>query len=282
MSCSASIKFYLNLFYALGLSSHEPSIISRFVSICKFSKFIQAIICALTSILALNILNFNAYLNEYTTTESIILHTYFFCDIIRTTVVLLQCLMYKSANNAIIENLDSASLYFAQQLQHLICYRAFRRSFNFRILIIIGASTLYIILFFVRLQAGDSTITRANLFTKFLQFMTAFCYTHHIFYIDLLSFHLAQLNMVIEREIPCSINVCRLTNKDRIKKQIKSYKFIHFRLYLISQRMNKCFGYSLVAVLLHASSDLIYSSFWIFQMINKSRGILFLWSKLTN
>lgn len=234
------------------------------------------------SAVSLYVLNFkpDTLDHHYSTTENIILHTFFICDSVRSVVALLQCLLFSNEISTIIAMFDRLDAYFVQYFQHRICYRQFKHSIRWRTLTVVGVCLLYILQFLLRLQLGDHTTSRVNLHSKFLQFVTALCYLHHIFYIELLSFHLAQLNLVIVRDASAYADRAHHASAfQRICNHLKSYKTVHFRFYTIALRMNKYFGLSLIAVLLHAFSDLIYSAFWAFQAIHGSSGSWALWSK---
>lgn len=282
MDFKSSTKFYLTLFFMLGISSYQPN--QRYspplMFICKMFKFALAAICEIAGIFSLCLLNRAGAVRQHSQTEIILINMYLVCDLLRALFILLQCLIFKKSLNEITDLLHSLEIYFATQLDHRILYRKFTRRFTFKLILILGFCSLYLFSFYMRWMVGDR-LSQASTILKMLQVMTAFCYLHIVFYIDILSFYFKQLNLVVHRDMLFVSNgiVVESLNQSVVKQRLQCYKVVHFRLWMVSQRVNRYFGYGLIAILMHAFTDLVYSALWIFQNLHTELNFRIIWSK---
>lgn len=274
MSFITTTRFYFNLFYILGLSSYCPRSSSTFLSLFEYAKYVQAAICFCGATSCMLILHSDEGRLAYTNTEICILTLYALCEFIRIVVVLFQAIAFAPHLTEVVRMLREQEVIFAQHLHHRLNYRKFVEKLHQRMLGTIGLMIVYISLFFLRMRIGDQSITRMNVVSKYLQLTTAACAAHVLFYVELLNFCLAELNMAIQR----SSFESRSSVQD-IKDRLLTFKTVHFRLYLVRQKINRFFGYSILALLLHAFTELLYSAFWLFDTIESKRGLLALWSK---
>lgn len=113
------------------------------------------------------------------------------------------------------------------------------------------------------------------------------------FNIDLLNFYVTELSLVIQKEAVLRFTASSFvgfesksehSNKNLIRHQLKFYKIIsiYFRLWTVNQRINKYFGYSLMAIILHEGVGLVYIGLWAFQQIYSLKDYnLEFWSRLS-
>lgn len=270
MSLISHIHSHLNLFYVIGLSPYNPNThgSSSSFHLAAMSKYLQFLVCECCGIWSLYTLNVYEAINVLTLTETIIVNLYLVCDIIRAAFILMQCLIYRHAMNEMMAIFINLELFFAHHLGHRICYRAFGQRYRRRVWAVLCICSLYIASYSIRAFLNNDISYAASLF-KVQQFMTAFCYLHAIFYIDLLSYHLMQLNTVIENDMVTLDKMDGAMNQTRrrahIQQRLKCYKIVHFRLWMATRRINEFFGYGLMAILLHTFADLVYVAFWMFE-----------------
>lgn len=284
MCLESSTKFTLSIFFAIGLSpfrfnsNHDDSRSSIWSKVPQFAQATASFAIAMTM---LYMTNTRRPSNEITTAENFTVNLYFIGEFARAGFVLMQCVLYADLLIEIMAIFKGLEIYFVKNLQHRIFYGKFMRQYRHRISIIFGFFMVYITSFSMRIILQDH-ITFIGMALKLLQLMTAMTYSYIIFYVELLSFYLSELNVVIKNDtFKYSNNVamcCDAKYRAQIKDRLKSYKIVHFRLWLISQRMNRYFGYSIIAIILHAFTDSVYSALWTFQQYRKFGGLA-IWSE---
>lgn len=282
MKLMESMKFFLNLFYVLGFSPYHRRNESSPISIIGLTFIsIQAIICELLAIWAFYILTYNGFLVMNSRIDTLIVSMYVLTDMIRSAFILMQNLRYKNDIPEIIRIFLDLELYFEEYFQHRICYQKFKQKYIYKAVLVIGVALSYIASFFVRLCIGD-LIGIPGYMIKILQLMTAISYCHILLYIEMLNFHLKQLNLVILRDtlqLSNEIWPSSSVMQAEILGRLKSYKFVHFRLWMVKQKINNYFGYSIMAILMHTFTDSMYSFFWSFEQFYSSKAIAWsMWS----
>lgn len=276
MDFKTHLKLYLNIFYFLGLSPYRADIPEAgLIKILRCCKFVQFLTCEAHSIFALILLaNFQA------TAESTIISVYLVCDMMRAIFVLVQCICYKLHIAEIIDKIHDIDEYFLRQLEHRISYKKFKQKYNLKVFAILGIAIIYLLGYVAR-YFFNHRATLAVTMIKYLQLMTAFTYLHNIFYIDVLSFHLNELNSVIRKCILNNSNIVMVGPSDaaNILKKLTYFKTIHFQIWELAQMINTYFGWSAITILLHAFSDLIYSAYWVFKELETDDETFTIWSK---
>lgn len=262
------------------MSPIEPKCLNKKYILSKVFIFVQALICTSIGIHSLYILNGFGVLPQHTKTETILISLFLLCDLMRTTFIFIQSLIFRPHMIEILHILHNLESYFVRNLQHRICHKKFSESIRLKMTVIISVCCTYILSFLLRWFLRDDLNTAAFLF-KLLQLMTAVSYVHAIFFIDLLSYYFVQFILVVHRDMMNwnGFTISCPVVKRNIRHRLKCYKFLHYRLWLANQRMNKYFGYSLIGILLHAFTDLIYVPVWTFQYIYAGVEILKIWSK---
>lgn len=279
MDFKQSARIYLYLFYCIGLSPYRPSNSSK-IKYFKCSKYIQAVICDVFSLVSLISMNEGDVLPQQRAAETIIINIYLLCDMARATFILMQCFFFHDLLMEIACYFQEVDKCFIKDLQHRIPYITFRREYRMKFTICMIVVVCYILGFLGRIVVGQYA-SLASHFTKLLQVMTTFTYLHIILYVQALSFHMNQLNVVIQRDTILNKNIASddILARMQLCHRLKAFKFIHFRLWAISQRIGHYFGYVMIALFLHAFSDTIYSAFWLYTIIKKAQPLTNLWSK---
>ena len=162
--------------------------------------------------------------------------------------------------------------YYALHLNHQILYTKFTNQFFRKIIIIISGFMPYFIIFLY--ESLIYPLLPIGIQIKALQIMTSATYLHIIFYVDVLSFYLSELSIVIERdmyEVQEKNSIWIISPKSHsniyIQENLKCYKTVHFQLWEVAQHINSFFGWSMVAILLHGFVDFVYTSYWLIQQL---------------
>lgn len=262
MDLRTSTSFYLKLFYYLGLSPYHPEEQRGLhAKLAACIKFIQAAIFITAGILSVYYLNAHDVL---TNTEKIIINFLVSCDLIRTICNLLQCLCFKQHLIEAMNILDYLDLYFASQLRHRIQYQSFIKGFGWKFAAMLICFILFLATFAMRWALNESLST-ASCIQKGMQLMAMINYSHIIFYIAALSFHMKQLNLVVESDLRSCHDLSNPSTLILLQDRLKAFKNVHFRLWMTLQRINRFFGISLAPTVLYSFTAIIYSVYWIFQ-----------------
>lgn len=283
MDYRSSTRIYLNFFYILGYSSYEADAKYGSMKHLKISKYILAIVLMIFGIISLITMNALGDIPQgQRVAETIIINVFILCDIARAAFVLMQCLIF---NHLLIETNNtfiSLELYFAKYLKHPITYSTFSKQYRRRMMTCMSFAIFYVTSYFFRCALGHNS-SIAGYLTKLMQLETAITFVHVIFYVNALHFNMQQLNLVIQRDtIVCKTvygGKKKRMNYKEIRNRLKHYKTIHFNFYAISQKISRYFGYSLIAICMHAFTDPIYSIFWIYQLIKVDAPLYQTWSK---
>lgn len=281
MDFDRSMQSYLNFFYYIGLTSYRPQATSR--NCHKFfawTKYAQLLMCHTLSIFALISMNEGDMLPHQRTTQTIIINLFILCDMARSTSIFLQMFYFANTLTEIIGIFRSVDKCLKEQVKYRIPYRVFQREYRRTFLISTFVVALYILGFVGRVLGGIYA-SLASHFTKVLQVMTACTYLHIILYVQGQSFHIRQLNAVVRRDMVLFQGTVSmpLAMKLQLRHRLKIYKFVHFRLWTVSKRISEYFGYSMIALFLHAFSDVIYCAFWAYQIVKVPEPLYNIWSE---
>lgn len=254
MEFKAAVRLFLSFFYFIGISSYYPAPKSKITLFCQISKYLQAVLAAYCGISLLVVMNKNGILPQFTTAETMILNIFAACALLRSAFVLMQCHLFAHKMAEVIKIVEELETFFLHCLDHRICYKNFIKMYQRKVFFIAFFLLIHITAQTWRLlnQTASNTSTRFVL----LHIMTTLNYLHSIFFIELISFHLMQLNSVIVSDVG------GIPPKRSIRSRLKCYKIVHFRVWMANQRINRFFGYNWIAILFHAFSNVVYSVFW--------------------
>lgn len=267
MDFASNTKTYFSVFYILGLSPYRP--LGKLRDNCYLSNiftFLHGLFVtslALSCIVLLCIGATSVVLLN--TMESLVINIGSVCEILRGLFVVLQCLTQKRLIFDVISMIRKLETYFIIHLKHRLPYDSFRKQYFLKVLIVLLGFAPYVSVYIVRCIVYNY-LTPIGIQLRILQLLVIQIILYVVFYIDLLSFHLSELNAVIERDMAeVKTAIKRSGSSILTRNKVKCYKNVHFRLWKMSQNINTFFGWILIMVLLHCFVDLVYSAFWLFQ-----------------
>lgn len=276
-----SIKYYTKFFEILGYSPHHSSIIlTRNQRRFWLREILQSLpsIAFVSNVCLFVILYFSSdvFQNCQISLRAMLitLVTVFF-EFMRANAVLMHFVLYKHVFFEISEYFREFQIYFRKELNHYIPYRLLRKWLLIRFLMVIAPHAQYIIGYLVRI-IKNREFFYTGIQSKLFQVMATLNYLHIIFYIELLSFHLKQLNDVIERDMG-TIEIYDQFDTSRyifLKNRIICYKLVHFRLWTVTKYINIVFGWTLVATLMLVMGDMIFTAYMFYEAVWRSAGFL--------
>lgn len=281
MELMSATRFYFRAFHILGLSPYRPIdneikwLASNKDILSHSLAFGQAIVALTFSIYCLIPINFLGPQLFYGKTEVLIINLCSCCEISRTIFTLIQCILYKRVLYETVSTFRRLETFFAIHLEYRIMYNRFSRKFLMKVICVMGSYVQHLVAFVLRCMLSD-VITPIGVEVKVLQAIKAITFLHVIFYIDLLCFYLAELNIVILRDTKneqcenCILVISKNATKHcSIQNKVMMYKRVHFRLWEISQRINTFFGWTMVIVLLHGFVDFVHSAYGLFDVLQQ-------------
>lgn len=284
MDFISSNKMFLQIFCRMGQS---PCLIDNLNPARKSVMYlIRSNIQVITQTIAslsfvswlMYLVNFGGYQKSSTVAERSIMDLVTLCELVKICSVFSQCLFYKN----ILINVISTFQYIEQRLikgfDHSIPHRIFRKRYSSKCTILLLVYVTQLLVFIVKTMYLNLNLL--GIPVKFLQFIKITSVLHSLFYIDMLTFLLAQLNLVLRQ------NCVKMVIRQNagfcvIRKKLKCYKTIHFVLYESSQRISNFFGWSMAAMLLHGFIEFVYSFYWFIQMVQPPFNSMKIIRKLT-
>lgn len=261
-------KVFLLLFYICGFSPYAPTKhnLQLFTTYTrKIPTLFQVLVgLYLTSICAYNLLicMWNTTIKDRT--NFFITSLFILCQMARIILATIQCIFYKTIYYRVINTLNFLEGYFAVHLQHRIKFKLFTNGVVKKMLLATVGFMQLIIMKILDTHPVDFYVT-------IIQMTSILTSCHLVFYIDLLSFHLEQLLVVIVRDSTTNHNTVDImfykysANCVFVRNQLKLYKTVHFTLWEINQCINKFFGWTMVAIFLQTFVDFLYCSYCLFE-----------------
>lgn len=281
MNYLKNTRFFINLFNMLGLSSCKArskiTDINRVVVVRAteiFSKFAWGGFCLSIALYCMYVENFSGKPVSKSTVEIIIFNLTLSCDSMRAVCILIQCVCYRTKFTEIHNMLQKIESYFFIHLNHRILYQPFRYKFTVKCVVLLSVYAQYMI--GIVTLALRSYVIGIGLHIKLLQIVTVFTFLHIILYVDALSFHLGQLNVVLKRDVQSQIGrvIGDPSRQFHILGKLKSLKMAHFHLWLVTQQINRVFGWSLLTMFIYASVDVVFCVTWCYEELRRERDIL--------
>lgn len=275
MEFTRNTKSYFQAFFFLGLSSlrMENAYNGVFTKLPIIAHALIGLIMATSVMISVSSNRERYYFGR---TEVMIINLRASCDIIRTVFTIIQYMFYKRIISEIFKEFQNFESIFAFHFRYQIHYATFNRTFFVKMIMIVAAGLQYICAFVLRAVILKSTTTHGVQF-KFTQGLAAVTFLHVIFYIEILSFHLDQLNNVVQRdiqnrekEVSTGFIIRGFQQNIQVRNNINNFKNVHFRLWLLSKKINKYFGWCLIALFLHGFVDFFYSFYWLYIQLQKS------------
>lgn len=169
----------------------------------------------------------------------------------------------------ILRDFDAVNKIFADFETWHIDYRPLHRSYSWKFVLATTASVLSILVF--GLESLRRPGNYAAVVFRLWQLKTTLSVMQVVLYVDMLHYHLQQLNEVIQHNGSISIDVLMRKNwKESIMlKKIRNYKSIHCQLMVISQKINHLFGWTIWALLLQSFIDSTNCSFRLYTSLRR-------------
>lgn len=277
MGFIGNVGRFLNVYYYFGLSPYRVDMNTNKLNLCHSSKCVHAIISVLVASTLIANVDLMGKWMKIRKMEQLLITVSASFDILRSVIVLLQSFLLHEQIKEILLNFRRIETIFASHLNYVIRYDAFNKKHLWKCVTIIVPYILHISVYFVRhITLKDWLTVSIGFPAGFLKLFQVLTFLYIILYIDALGFFLAQLNCVIERDtIP---NELRRTSKPEetqfVLGKLLSFKTIHFQLWEIGQIHNSVFGWCTIALLLHTSIELMYSSFWFWDEVKRQTGLL--------
>lgn len=283
MELLKAIRPYLKTFYLFGQSSYVPKSPrshttkkkSSIPHLSKVPTILWAAICFSVSAILIWVVNISSEKQYFGRTDAIMTNLFIFCEVTKTSAVFVQSLFYNQVLRDVLQNFENMETFFACNLHYRISYTTFERQF-FRKTIIIFAGYAQSMLPHILGYAIFSKLDKTSVLIKIMQIESTIIIIHMMFYIDVLRFHLSELNKAIERDggaqntIQNNIMVVykKSTKETLVANKIKNYKHVHYRLWNANQQINYIFGWSLTAVFLQTFVDCVYNAYWQYTSFN--------------
>lgn len=278
---------YLKLFLYFGQSCYLPKL-SKTVDYNQTSNYgsksllTPKIPTIIWSVLAFSInlalvwlVNFGVDRSVFDSSDAIITNIFILCQLTKTVSVFIQSVFYNRAIRDATQVFLSLETYFDGTLHHKIGYEKFGRQMFIKsvlICILYVQSAIFLSLTFI----GRGFVEPITTIIKLSQIRSIVILIHIIFFIDLLRFHMVQLNAVIQRDAnehePIQNNIVivyRKSTKEMLMgNKYRNYKHVHYRLWNATQHINYYFGWSLTTVFLQTFVDCVYNSYWQYNTLN--------------
>lgn len=264
-----SIDRFLKMFYYFGLSPKFNKTYQPCSSRCSaISLFILLISLDIGNTIFMNF--YRVKIDK--SIENIMGNVFIICDAIMSIVVFVQSFFLGHILVNILEKFHGISILFSNVHNFQINYNQLRHSFSRKFTFVLICYLQTIIMFIIEHYPFRMGVINILIF-KTVQFICAICLIHVVFYIEILRFHLKQLNVVVKNDM--DIVLLGKHYKDTaILKKIKSYKTIYYRLWDISQQINYVFGWTIVALLLQVFCDSTNISYWFYMSLRNRRRLI--------
>lgn len=228
------------------------------------------------------LVNFGVRRSTFDNSDAIITNIFITCQVLKVLSVFVQSVFYHRAISEATRILLGLETFFNGSLQHQIDYRRFGKQILMKG-IFLAVIYLQSAIFLAFRNAQMDTFEPINGLIKIMQIRSITILLHIIFYVDLMRFHLVELNAVIERD-GCGdqdiiqnnvVVVYRKSTKEIImSNKYKNYKHMHYRLWNANQLINHYFGWCLTAVFLQTFIDCVYNSYWQYNVLNRRLNVI--------
>lgn len=284
---------YLKLFLCFGQSSYLPKVNkifdyhkeigyrSRSTLMPKIPTIIWTVLACSINLALIWLVNFEPNRSVFDNSDTIITNIFIVCQITKTVSIYIQSVIYDRAIRDATQVFLSLETFFGGSLHHKISYAPFGRQMIIKMafiyIIYIQAATFLGLTF---IQIGF--VVPITTIIKILQIRSIMILIQMIFFIDLIRFHMAQLNVVIQRDAgeqePTQNNIIvvyRKSTKEMLMgNKYRNYKHVHYRLWNATQHINHYFGWSLTTVFLQTFIDCVYNSYWQYNSLNSGSNLL--------
>lgn len=271
MSFDEHFKTYIKWLSILGIALHQPNSKNSFYA--KIPLFIYTVTTVLVPTYCIVELIMNDILFErFGPMELLILNVAAIGDAIRGVLQIIHIFIYKSHFMKIWTTYRNLESYFHLKLGHRLTYQLVCKQSSKQMAVVLGGYLTLMVSYILKNTATHS-VAELSIVKRILQWSSACSTVYVLFYINILSYYLLELNVVIQRDIMNKNNDYYMFNKLFIVDKLKNYKVVHFHLWLVSQWLNLIFGWHLLLIVLNACSDCIYSATWLEREMSSNHGV---------
>lgn len=279
-----SIKSYIFFFYVMGLTpcltDAEPTV--KKLTLGNIMKYLWFALCVCLTAVHFRRNIRDPVSDKLTISDVIFINLDLIFELLRAASVLAQCLFYKRYFYEINYNLRKIESYFYIHFRHRISDRPFKVAFKSKVAVVFAAYFQYMIGRTIHFGIASQF--------RILQALTLLTFLHIIFYIDVLSFHVQQMNIVIKRDVVLQRDVVQQSdastsnaNRIQFRNQLSALKLIHFQVWLLACRVNEAFGWVLIALSIYAFFDFVFCIFWFYEDVKMKANlweIISMWTEI--
>lgn len=265
---------YLYVFYCLGLTpvDIQPKYLKiRFIRLLPI--FMQISFALSSSILITkSIIQISKRdLEFYGRTELVFFYLWIFSQYLRTIVIFIQCIFFKSLITEITTIFQNLEIYFVTHFHYQILYDSFAKEYRTKVVLVTVLYAQSVTSFLIRCWM-EKRLPVDKLLLIILVAYTIATFFHIIFYIEMLSFYIDQLLIIVNEnnikhnrdEIENNLLIRNPGNNHRMWSKLHCVKTVHFRLWEVSRQINAYFGWCIIVIFLLTFIDTIYSVYWLF------------------
>lgn len=272
---------YLNFFYLLGQTLYPPG---YYLHVKRRTQpkwdryslmiptilmlFVKLVICVTHAYLI------NFYDETYIRSADIVSNVDLFCEVVKLFAILYQNFVYPKLFREILQNFRSVELLFQNSLNRPILFTSFKRNYSRKMRWAFGAYAFMMIVF-VAYYIRYGQITLSDLLLQIMKFLSVCVYMNVLFFIDLIPFHIKHLNTIVAKESSDSdansmniFVVKKVHTALTMVKQLSKYKLIHFHLWKITEQLNECFGWTLLAITLQSCVEMVIFTIWQLRVLS--------------
>lgn len=285
---------YLKLFFWFGQTSltlktdklGQPYPVGRYGDSPTFISKLPNILWTLAALVINGILiylvNFGLSRTIFDNSDTIITNIFITCQVLKSLAVCIQSIFYHHAISEATQILLGLEAFFKNNLHYQIDYRRFGRAMLWKTLLIVFVYVQSVITMswrYVEMERFEPITA----LIKIMQIKSIAIMLHIIFYVDLMRFHMVELNAAVERDA-CGdqdtvqnniVVVYRKSTKEMVlSNKYKNYKHLHYRLWNANQQINHYFGWCLTAVFLQTFIDCVYNSYWQYNALNHRLNLI--------
>lgn len=284
MDFVSCIRHYLYFFHFVGLSPlRQPSSNGQYTKSSSYRIIAQIMIAICLGVSSIMILICGKYTPvALRSLEILVIYFSSIGEVLQAVALLIQYIHHRQLNKEILNAFVKLEIFFMTHMKHRITYDRFSQQYFQRIILVNCGFAQFVLIYAVRWLCYGM-YSQIGIQVRILRLITALTTLHIIFYVDMVSYHLHELNLVIDRQIfnrnnskcssnadeNCFVSTHKLTNSFLMRYQIKCYKNAYSRLWTIAQKLNKCYGWVLIAIMCQHFVDFVYSSFWLFEELRR-------------
>lgn len=240
-------------FYFFGQNSFEFAKPSFFTKILQYIP--RSLFLTVTVIILVRSIHFNPFGDK---SEFIVYIMLLLLETIINLLVTFESILLPNAIPSLLNQYKYIKNYFEKRLNAKVPMKIFK--WNFLVKVSLSVAVFLSMLATVRLTQEYKTSDAFMFLVSNYKHITA---VHIMIYIDYLQHLLKTINVqfnTFQSEISMKVFD---SNSKEMCYVLKTYKYVHFKLWKISQLINKRFGLILIALVLAFTLEVSYSAYWI-------------------